>query len=137
MTMKSFMNNNKAILIAIIAVFATAFTSPAMAATKNDPPLTEVKYLGFIGSNPVFELNLNGIHADSYFITIRDAAGTVIYSEKLSGKNISRKYRIDTEEEIPEGGLRFEVRSVKSKKTDIYVAGITENVTREVAITKL
>jgi hypothetical protein len=131
------MNKNKVTLIAIIAVFTTAFTSPAMAATKNDPPVTEVKYLGFIGNNPVFELNLNGIHDDNYFITIRDVSGTVIFSEKLSGKAISRKYRIDTEEEIPEGGLRFEVRSVKSKKTDIYVAGITENVTKEIAVTKL
>jgi hypothetical protein len=137
MTMKSFMNKNKATLIAIIAVFTTAFTSPAIAAGKNDPPVTEVKYLGFVGNNPVFELNLNGIYADNYFITIRDGAGTVIYSEKLSGKAISRKYRIDTEEEIPEGGLRFEVRSVKNKKTDIYVADITENVKREVAVTKL
>lgn len=135
--MKNVMNKNKATLIAIIAVFTTAFTSPAMAVTKNDPPVTEVKYLGFVGNNPVFELNLNSIHADSYFITIRDVSGTIIYSEKLSGKSISRKYRIDTEEEIPEGGLRFEVRSVKGKKTDIYFADVTENITREVAVTKL
>ena len=134
--MKNVMTKNT-VLIAIIAVFSAAFTNPAMATTKTDPPVTEVKYLGFVGSNPVFELNLNGINADNYFITIRDASGTVIFSEKLTGKNISRKYRIDTEEEIPEGGLRFEVRSVKGKKTDIYVAGITENTTREVAVTKL
>jgi len=135
--MKHFMNKNKTILIAIIGLFTTAFTNPAMAATKTDPPVSQVKYLGFVGNNPVFELNLNSVQPDNYFITIRDASGTVIYSEKLSGNNISRKYPIDTEEEIPEGGLRFEVRSVKNKKTDIYVAGVTENVTREVAVTKL
>ena len=125
------------ILIAIIAVFSAAFTNPAAAATKADPPVTEVKYLGVIGSNPVFELNLKNYQSDNYYITIRDAAGTIIFSEKLSGTNVSRKYRIDTEEEIPEGGIRFEVRSLKTKKVDTYVAGVTENVTREVAVTKL
>jgi len=134
--MKNVMSK-KTILIAIIAVFSAAFTNPAMATTKTDPPITEVKYLGFVGSNPVFQLNLHGLHSDNYLISIRDASGTIIFSEKLNGTNISRKYRIDTEEAIPEGGLRFEVKALKAKKTDVYVAGITENVTREVAVTKL
>ena len=134
--MKNVMSK-KTILIAIIAVLSAAFTNPAMAATKTDPPVTEVKYLGFVGSNPVFELNLNGLHPDNYLISIRDASGTVIFSEKLNGKNLSRKYRIDTEEAIPEGGLRFEVKALKAKRTDIYVADVTESVTREAAVTKL
>lgn len=134
--MKNVMSKNT-ILIAIIAVFSAAFTNPAMATTKADPPVTEVKYLGFVGNNPVFELNLKNYQSDNYFITIRDAAGTVIFSEKLSGTNVSRKYRIDTEDELPEGGLRFEVRSLKTKKLDTYIADVTENVTREVAVTKL
>ena len=134
--MKNVMSKNT-ILIAIIAVFSAAFTNPAMATTKADPPVTEVKYLGFVENNPVFELNLKNYQSDNYFITIRDAAGTVIFSEKLSGTNVSRKYRIDTEDELPEGGLRFEVRSLKTKKLDTYIADVTENVTREVAVTKL
>ena len=135
--MKHFMNKNKAALIAIIAVLTTAFTNPVMASTKTDPPVSEVRYLGFVGTNPVFELNLNGLQPDNYLISIRDASGTVIFSERLNGKNISRKYRIDTEDEIPEGGLRFEVRAVKAKRTDIYIAGVTESTTREIAVTKL
>lgn len=131
------MNKSKATLIAIIAVFTVAFTNDVKATAKTDPPVTAVKYLGFVERNPVFELTLNSVQAESYLINIRDASGTVIFSEKLSGKDISRRYRIDTEDEIPEGGLRFEVKSLKSKKTDVYIAGMTENVTREVAVTKL
>lgn len=135
--MKKTMNKGNAGLLAIIAMLGIAIANPVMAAVKTDPPTTEIKYLGIIGNNPVFELNLNGIQPDSYLVSIRDASGTVLFSERLNGKSISRKYRIDTDEEIPEGGLRFEVRSVKGKKTDIYVAGVTEHVKREVAITKL
>jgi hypothetical protein len=135
--MKSVMNKSKATLIAIIAVFTTVFANPVMATMKTDPPVTAIKYLGFVDRNPVFELTLNNTSTESYLINIRDASGTVIFSEKLNGKNISRKYRIDTEDEIPEGGLRFEVKSLTTKKTDVYVAGMTENVTRDISVTKL
>ena len=79
----------------------------------------------------------SNVQAENFVITIRDESGTVLFSEKLSGKNISRKYRIDTEEEIAEGGLRFEVRSVSNKKTEVYIAGVSENITREMAVNKI
>lgn len=136
--MKKVMNKNKAIVIGLMAMISTSFGNPVSAMdTKNDPPGAGVKYLGFVNNNPVFELSLNNAKSDYYFITIRDEAGTVLYAEKLSGKTISRRYRIDTEEEVTAGGLRFEVRSVNTKKTDVYITGITEHVTREVAVTKI
>jgi len=104
---------------------------------KSDPPGVEIKYLGFQDRNPVFEILTKNLKADSFFITIRNEEGTILFSEKLSGKNLSRRYRIDTEEEITEGGLRFEVRTVSTKKTEVYIAGVNENITREMAITKI
>ena len=136
--MKKVMNKNKAIIVGLMAIISTSFSNPASAMDKrSDPPGVEIKYLGFQNKNPVFEITMNNAQADNYFIVIRDQSGTVLYSEKLSGKNLSRKYRIDTEEEITEGGLRFEVRSVNSKKTEVYIAGTSENVTREMAVTKI
>ena len=136
--MKKVMNKNKAIIVGLMAIISTSFSSPVSAMDKkSDPPGVEIRYLGFVNNNPVFEITTKNIQADNFFITIRDEAGTVLFSEKLSGKNLSRKYRIDTEEEITEGGLRFEVRSVNSKKTEVYIAGTSENVTREMAVTKI
>ena len=136
--MKKVMSKNKAIIIALMAIISTSFSNPASAMDKkSDPPGVEIKYLGFVARNPVFEITTNNVQADKFFITIRDESGTVLYSESLSGKNLSRKYRIDTEEEITQGGLRFEVRSVKSKKTEVYIAGVSENTTREMAVTKI
>ena len=100
--MKKVMNKNKAIIIALMAIISTSFSNPLSAMDKKtDPPVVEIKYLGFNDKNPVFEIIINNVQADNYFITIRDESGTALYSEKISGKNISRKYRIDTEEEIP------------------------------------
>lgn len=136
--MKKVMNKNKTIIVALMAIFSTSFSNPVAAMDKkSDPPGVEIRYLGFVNNNPVFEINTNNVLADNFIVTIRDEAGLVLYSEKISGKNLTRKYRIDTEEEIAEGGLRFEVRSVSTKKTEVYVAGISENVTRVMGVVKV
>jgi len=136
--MKKVMSKNKAIIFGLMAIISTSFSNPVSAMDKkSDPPGVEIRYLGFVNKNPVFEITTNNVQADNFFITIRDEAGTVLFSEKLSGKSLSRRYRIDTEEEIAQGGLRFEVRSVNSKKTAVYTAGISENITREMAVTKI
>ena len=136
--MKKVMSKNKAIIFGLMVMISTAFSNPVSAMDKkSDPPGVEIRYLGFVDKNPVFEITTSNVQADNFFITIRDEAGTVLYSEKLSGKKLSRRYRIDTEEEIADGGLRFEVRSVKSKKTEVYIAGVSENITREMAVTKI
>jgi len=136
--MKKVMSKNKAIIFGLMAIISTSFSNPVSAMDKkSDPPGVEIRYLGFVNKNPVFEITTNNVQADNFFITITDETGMVLFSEKLSGKNLSRKYRIDTDEEIAEGGLRFEVRSVNSKKTAVYLAGISENITREMAVTKI
>ena len=136
--MKKVMNKNKAIIIAMMALISTSFSNPLSAMDKkSDPPGVEIKYLGFLDKNPVFEIIFNNVQVDNYFITIRDEAGTTLHSEKISGKSVSRRYRINTEEVIPEGGLRFEIRVGSTNKTEVYVAGVTESVTREMAVNKI
>ena len=136
--MKKVMSKNKAIMVALMAMIGTSLVNPVSAMDKkSDPPGVEIKYLGFVDKNPVFEISMNNAEPDNFVVTIRDKTGSILYSERLSGKNLTRKYRIDTEEEITNGGLRFEVRSVNSKKTEVYVVGVNENVTREVAVNKI
>ena len=136
--MKKVMSKNKAIMVALMAMIGTSLVNPVSAMDKkSDPPGVEIKYLGFVDRNPVFEISMNNAEPDNFVVTIRDKTGSILYSERLSGKNLSRKYRIDTEEEITNGGLRFEVRSVNSKKTEVYVVGVNENITREVAVNKI
>src|SRR5688572_19944685 len=128
----------KAFIVAVMAIIGTSFSDPVLATeTNSDNPGIEIRYLGFQQKNPVFEIVIKNIKEDSFIIKIRDESGTVLYSEKLSGKNLSRTYRIDTEEQITDGGLRFEVTSVSNKKTDVYIVGVTESVSREMAVNKI
>ena len=131
------MNKNKAIIIAMMAIISTSFNPVSAMDKKSDPPAIEVKYLGVQEKNPVFEINVNNTQAENFIVTISDGTGTVLFSEKLSGKNFSRKYRIDTEEEIADGGLRFEVKSVNTNKTEVYIVGVSENITRGMTVNKI
>src|SRR5687767_67859 len=136
--MKKVMNRTKAFIVALMAIIGTSFSNPVLGTeTNNDNPGIEIRYLGFQQKNPVFEIVIKNIKEDSFMIRIRDESGTVLYSEKLSGKNLSRTYRIDTEEQIADGGLRFEVTSMSNKKTDVYIVGVTETVSRELAVNKI
>ena len=136
--MKEVMSKNKAVIIAVMAFISTSFSNPVSAMDKkSDPPGVEIKYLGFLDKNPVFEIVFTNVQVDNYYVTIKGESGNTLYSEKISGKNISRRYRIDTEEEISEGGLRFEIRTGTTNKTGVYTAGINENITREMAVNKI
>lgn len=135
--MKKVRSIKTAIVIAITAVFSMAFANPVNAMERMADPGVEIKYLGFRDRNPVFEITISKPETENFVITIRDVSGTVLFSEKLTGKNISRRYRIDTEEEIEKGGLRFEVKSVSNNKTEVYIAGVDENIKREMAVNKI
>lgn len=136
--MENLISKNKTAIVALIAAISTTFASPLLANTNpTETSAVEVKYLGTVQKNPVFEVNLTNEAGESFIVRVLDASGTVLYMEKLEGKNISRKYRIATEEELESGSIRFEIRAVKSKKTEVYSVGVNENFTREMAVSKL
>ena len=124
-------------LIATMMIIGTLDTGSVHAGTLTDLPGVKVKYLGTVESNPMFEISFNNKDEDKFLVIIRDEVGNILFSEKLSGKNVTRKYRIDTDVEIGEGGLRFEIRPYSTKKTQVYTAGLTETVSRDMAINRL
>lgn len=136
--MGNLISKNKATIVALMAAISTTFTSPLLANTNpTEPSAVEVKYLGTVQRNPVFEVNLTNEAGESFIVRVLDASGRVLYKEKLEGKNISRKYRIATEDELESGSIRFEVKTIGSKKTEVYSVGVSENITREMAVNKI
>ena len=64
-----------------------------------------------IRNNPVFELNFNGnMDNEGFVIRVKDEYGTSLYSEKIIGRQFSKKYMLDADE-IGESLLRFEIIS--------------------------
>lgn len=136
--MKSVIAKTKAVIFATVLMAGTLVLTPSFASNgKGENPDVVISYVGLKGNNPTFKINFNNNETDNFIVTIKDREGNIIYSEKIRGKKVSRTYQIDTEEYLEEGALRFEVRSLKHDTTEVYVAGIKENVSRTMAVSKL
>jgi GTP cyclohydrolase FolE2 len=129
--MKQKINATKMITMAIFALCTIGSSHPALASVKMNDPI-ELKYVGTTNTQPVFQLNLNNTDISEYFISIKDANNTVIYTEKLKGANLSRKYRFEINEfdlSSPSFGITVEVTSAKTHKTEeFHVKSITHTV---------
>ena len=100
-----------------IALFfaLSLFTTVASAkGEKKDPPVAQLKYIGNVGDQPVFQLDLSTDKEDYFIISIKNQFGENIYSERVKAKVFTRKFRLDTES-LQDDILRVEVRSEATK----------------------
>jgi len=135
--MNTFISRSKIIAIAFALTFSLASEENFAHNTNNksDNPV-ELKYIGKVNNQPQFQLNLNNNETDEFVITLKDLSGGVLYSEVVKGKQISRKYRLNTDE-IGVSEIRFEVRSKRNNTTFVYVVSSTSRVVEDVVISKL
>jgi hypothetical protein len=137
--MKTKMNAAKMIAVALIALCTIGSSNTALAAKNPNQPM-ELKYVGKTENQPVFELNLNNPYESEYFITIKDETGKVLYSEKVKGANVSRKYRFDLNEgemASPDFGITVQVTTAKTHKTEVFHVKSTAHVVENYEVAKL
>ena len=96
--MKKVMNKNKTIIVALMAILGTSFSNPVTAMDKkSDPPGVEIRYVGFVSNNPVFEISTRHTVAVNFIITVRDESGLLLYSVNIYRNNHILKDRKDNE----------------------------------------
>ena len=118
--MKKVFSNNRLILIAFFTVFATAASSVALANDSTRAVPVELKFIGNIKNQPLFQLNFFGTPDENEFIiTIRDGFGNSLFREFIKGEVFSKKFLLNTEE-MSDEPTRFEVLGKKSKKTTVF-----------------
>ena len=127
------MSRSKIIAIAFMLTFSVASVE-SFADNKSDNPV-ELKYLGNVDNQPVFLLSLHNNDADEFIVTLKDQSGNVLYSEEVKGKQISRKYRLNTDEVASE--IRVEVSRKKDKSKIVYSVSRTTRVVEDVDINRL
>lgn len=93
-------------------------TTTASASTGNNTPAAEMKAIGSINNQPVYELSINNNTYARYTIIVSDEFGVVLHEETITGINISRKYQINTFE-LGKTGVRFEVIA-STQKADTF-----------------
>ncbi|MBI3138978.1 MAG: hypothetical protein HYZ15_10365 [Sphingobacteriales bacterium] len=135
--MKKIFMNNRLIAIAFMTVFTAAF-APAAVATEHNPALpAEVKYVGKIQNNPVFELTVTGTGVqEDYVINVRDEHGNILHTENIKAESFTKKFMLALEE-LGDYSIQFQITGRKSKRTAVYSVNNNNHNVEEVRVSKL
>jgi hypothetical protein len=135
--MKIKMRNFGMMLMAVIAL-TLAFSTTTLANGEKNPKSStiELKFIGHYENQPVFLLNLNNVEEDEFSITFRDDYGNVLYTGKVKGSNISKKFMLNTEE-IGDNVLSVEVKAKKNDKAEIYQINRNRSYVDETVVNKV
>ncbi len=139
--MKQALKTTKMVTMGLFTLCTMGLSHATFAGVKNENPI-EFKFIGKFRNNPVFQLNLNNDGSEVYFITIKDASNTVIYSEKVKATdvNFTRKYRLDIDDADLSDygfGVKVEVTSAKTHKTQVYRISTQKTVKEDIIVAQL
>ena len=140
--MKQTMKTTKMITMGLFTLCTMGLSQATFAGVTTENPVVEFKFIGKTLNQPVFQLNLNNTEAEDYFITIKDENNAVLYSEKLNAKeiNYTRKYRVAVNEDDLNAygfGLKVEVTSSKTHKTQVYRISSKTSVKEDIIVAQL
>lgn len=136
--MKQTIQTTRTLAIGLFSLCTISFANASFAGTKDKTP-AELTFVGKLNNHPVFELKLNNPEPDSYYVSIKDADNNTLYSETLKGSELTRKYSIDVDDaelHSPSFGLRVEVTSAKTHKTEVYKISSRISVTENITVAK-
>ncbi len=132
--MKKTMKNAAIGLFTLLAV-TTGFT--AFANTSNEvTPTAELKMIGRIDNQPLFQLSLNNKVSEKFVVVVKDEFGAVLHQETVTGVNITRKYQLNTEE-LEGVDVTIEVIGVKTTQSTVFSIKNNTRIVNETAIVKL
>ena len=130
------MKNYKTLAIALFAAFSVASTGNVMAnGDVKTKTAIDLKFIGNVENQPVFQLNINNTEDDEYIVTFRDEQNNVLYSGKLKGINITKNFQLSSEDGA-DNAMSVEVKSKKSNKSEVYKINKTRSFTEEIVINK-
>lgn len=134
--MKSDLRNFGKLAIVALA-FTVAFSTPTMANDddKNNHA-TELKFIGNMENQPVFELNLVNKAEDEYTVTFRDEYGNVIYTDKFKGTALNKKFLLRTED-FGDTALNVVVKAKNSNTTEVYTINRSHSYVQETKVAKV
>ena len=124
-----------ALVVAMTISSAAVFANEGKNEGNNIPGL-EFRYIGTKENQPVFLLNLANGQDDEYIISFKDRTGHVLYSDRLRGSAISKRFLLNTNE-IGSGELNVEIRSRKNNQVQVYKIGTTQSVVTETVVSKI
>lgn len=134
--MKSILVNTRILVIALASIFTVAIVSPAHANDEKKTIPVELKFIGNIENQPIFQLTFNSPDENEFTIVVRDEYNTVLYRDNVKGGNITKKFLLDTEE-LGDTRIQFEITGKKTDKTVIYEVNKKSRLVEDMTISKM
>lgn len=137
--MKQAMHKTKMITLGLFTLCVMGFSTTTFAGGQTGDP-AELTFLGKVKNHPVFQLSLNNKEEGSYFISIKDEDRNVIFSERINGIDLSRKYQLaidDADLSSSTFGVSVEVTNAKTHKTEIYKISSKTHLEQNIVVAKL
>jgi len=133
--MKTTIRNSAFLGMMLLA--AVSFSSVAKANEVKDsiPAAIELKYIGKVENQPLFQLSLNSANADEYTIRFRDNYGYVFYSANAKN-SFTQRYVVNIDE-MNGNTVVVEVTSKKTKKTKTFTIDRRQTFVDETVVAKV
>ena len=116
--MKQAVKKVRMITMGIFALYTMGVPQITFAQAKNGDPI-ELKLISNIKNQPVFQLSLNNDEAAEYYIAVKDAGQNLLYSEKIKGINLLRKYKLAIDESDYNKGLKIQSLHILGKAKEL------------------
>lgn len=132
-------NSTKASIVrfgAAILLMMSLSNGYANPVTKGEEPFVNVKYVGVVDERTQFQLDLVNDNEESYFLTVQEDDGTVLYKEKISRKIFTKKFEWSNLDNNS-SKLIFTVTGEKSKKAQVFEVNAQVRTVQDVVITKM
>ncbi len=135
----------KATIVKNPRLFAIAFAAIALLSVSNvavagngedssDKPVA-VQYLGTVNAQPIFQIDVKNAAADNLIISLENADGDVLYTQKVSETSFTKKIQLETTE--TEINLNLYVYSPKTKSKQLYRINKVTKIVDDVVVNQL
>ena len=133
--MKTSMINTRNIFIALATFFAISVAPPAFAGEIPNQPV-ELKFIGTLQNQPVFQLTVSGMEGKKFTVVIRDENDDILYRENFKGDSLTKQFLLRTED-FGSASIKFEVIAKKSEQTFVYQVNKNSRVMEDVVVNKI
>ena len=117
-------------------LFFSVFTANAQETAKyNESPL-QIKYLGVVDNQPLFQVDFDNESGDTYLLSIKADDGTTLYTQTVKEKKFSKKIKWNNPD-FDRTKLLFTLSNDKSKQSQVFEINTSLREVRDVVITKL
>jgi len=127
---------NKTLAVALVAIFTVSFSTKALAIDETNASGIELKFIGNLKNQPIFQLTANHPEETEYTVSVIDENNVVLYKDNVKSGVAGKKFMLNTDE-LGDASVRFEITGKKSNKTIVYEINRNSHVVSDLVINKV